>query len=59
MRVHRLVRILTEIDRCGKVKAQNLAEMLEASDRTIYRDAATESISQIKMHFDPETEKGE
>ena len=38
MRVHRLVRILTEIDRCGKVKAQNLAETLEVSDRTIYRD---------------------
>ena len=38
MRVHRLIRILTEIEQQGKVKAQTLADTLEVSTRTIYRD---------------------
>lgn len=38
MRVHRLIRILMKIDQEGKVKAQDMAEALEVSCRTIYRD---------------------
>lgn len=38
MRVHRLVRILMKIEQEGKVKAQEMAEALEVSSRTIYRD---------------------
>lgn len=38
MRVHRLIRILMKIDQCGKVKAHDMAETLEVSCRTIYRD---------------------
>lgn len=38
MRVHRLIRILMKIDQDGKVKAHDMAETLEVSCRTIYRD---------------------
>ena len=38
MRVHRLIRILMKIDQNGKVKAHDMAEALEVSCRTIYRD---------------------
>ncbi len=38
MRIHRLINILMKIDQEGKVKAQALAEALEVSCRTIYRD---------------------
>lgn len=38
MRVHRLIRILMKIDQEGKVKAYDMAEALEVSSRTIYRD---------------------
>lgn len=38
MRVHRLIRILMKIDQNGKVKANDMAEALEVSCRTIYRD---------------------
>ncbi|MDD2504246.1 MAG: WYL domain-containing protein [Clostridia bacterium] len=38
MRVHRLIHILMKIDQEGKVKAQDIAEELEVSSRTIYRD---------------------
>lgn len=38
MRVHRLIRILMKIDQDGKVKARDMAEALEVSCRTIYRD---------------------
>ncbi len=38
MRVHRLISILMKIDQEGKVKAHAMAEALEVSRRTIYRD---------------------
>ena len=38
MRVHRLIRILIKIDQEGRVKAHDMAEALEVSCRTIYRD---------------------
>lgn len=38
MRVHRLIQILMKIDQDGKVKAKDMAEALEVSCRTIYRD---------------------
>lgn len=38
MRIHRLIRILIKIDQEGKVKAHDMAEALEVSTRTIYRD---------------------
>ncbi len=38
MRVHRLIRILMKIDQEVKVKAHDMAQALEVSDRTIYRD---------------------
>lgn len=38
MRVHRLIHILMKIDQEGKVKAHDMAESLEVSCRTIYRD---------------------
>lgn len=38
MRVHRLINILMKIDQYGKVKAHAMAEALEVSCRTIYRD---------------------
>jgi predicted DNA-binding transcriptional regulator YafY len=38
MRVHRLIRILMKLDQEGKVKAHDMAEALEVSCRTIYRD---------------------
>ncbi len=38
MRVHRLIHILIKIESQGKVKARDLAEELEVSHRTIYRD---------------------
>lgn len=38
MRIHRLISILMKIDQEGKVKAHDMAEALEVSCRTIYRD---------------------
>ena len=38
MRVHRLISILMKIDQESKVKAHDMAEALEVSRRTIYRD---------------------
>lgn len=38
MRVHRLISILMKIDQESKVKAHDMAEALEVSCRTIYRD---------------------
>lgn len=38
MRIHRLINILMKIDQEGKVKAHDMAEALEVSCRTIYRD---------------------
>lgn len=38
MRVHRLINILMKIDQEGKIKAHDMAEALEVSSRTIYRD---------------------
>lgn len=38
MRVHRMISILLSIEAKGKVKAKELAEELETSVRTIYRD---------------------
>ncbi len=38
MRVHRLIRILMKLDQEGKVKAHDMANALEVSIRTIYRD---------------------
>ncbi len=38
MRIHRLLNILIKIDQEGKVKAHDMAEALEVSCRTIYRD---------------------
>lgn len=38
MRVHRLICILMKIDQYGKVKAHDMAEALEVSCRTVYRD---------------------
>lgn len=38
MRVHRLICILMKIEQYGKVKAHDMAEALEVSCRTIYRD---------------------
>lgn len=38
MRVHRLISILLLIDSKGKIKAKELADKLETSVRTIYRD---------------------
>lgn len=38
MRIHRLIRILMKIEQDGKVKARDMAQALEVSCRTIYRD---------------------
>jgi predicted DNA-binding transcriptional regulator YafY len=38
MRLHRMISILLLIENKGKVKAKDLAEELETSVRTIYRD---------------------
>ena len=41
MRLHRLIAILLLLESRGQLKARELAEALEASERTIHRDLAT------------------
>jgi predicted DNA-binding transcriptional regulator YafY len=54
-RVHRLFRLITQIQGSGHLNARRLAELCETSERNIYRDLRMLEGAGVPVSFDPES----